>query len=230
MGLPSHLSPELLRAFPGAFACNAPLALKRAASARFGLPLRREVRAAGIVFIHVPKNAGTTISTQLYGGHIGHRSARFYRACDPEFFASHPSFAITRDPLARFCSAFAFAGAGGSQEVPASPAAHRFAGRFASATDCARAIAAMGPKARDRLDPVFRSQSHYVCNEDGRVLVGELLRLEDLGPGFTIAGRTLSLNERRNPGGAADGTDAPGLAEAVARAYPEDNVLLEGGR
>lgn len=221
------LSPALRSALIEAFTFHAPQRLKRATSTRFGLPLRPEVRAAGIVFIHVPKNAGTTISTQLYGGHIGHRAARFYRACDPAFFASHPSFAISRDPVSRFRSAFHYARAGGSPDVPASDAVRRFAQGFDSALECARVIADLGPERRDRLDPVFRSQMHYVGDGAGQVLVDRVFRLEDLQGEFDFARHHFSLAEKRNAGGAsARAEEDPELGLAVAKAYPEDFELL----
>ncbi|MEN8659724.1 MAG: hypothetical protein ABF313_16945 [Marivita sp.] len=221
------LSPEARSALVEAFAFHAPLPLKRATSRYIGLPLQPEEVAAGVIFVHVPKNAGTTISTALYGGHIRHRSARFLRACDPEFFVSHPSFAITRDPLSRFRSAFNFARSGGSREVPASESARAFASRFATAGDCARAIASLGPQARDRLDPVFRSQASYVTDEVGGVLVDALLPLEALGDGFEFAGRHFSLSKRRNSGVQDKSEPEPGLANAVSKAYAVDYALRE---
>ncbi|WP_425102263.1 hypothetical protein [Tropicibacter sp. S64] len=223
----SRLSPETRTRLIEAFAFHAPVPLKRWTSARFGLPLRPEVRRAGVIFIHIPKNAGTTVSTQLYGGHIGHRSARFYRASDPAFFAAAPSFAISRDPLERFLSAFHFARQGGSASVPASPAATAFAQTFASPEACAEHIAAIGPAARDRLDPVFRSQSHYVCDEDGALMIGQLLRIEAIeGQEIEIAGHRLSLAARTNAGG-TKAAPTPALAKAVLAAYADDYTLLE---
>ena len=220
----ARLRPECRSALTEALAFHAPPALKRLASARLGLPLRPEIAAAGVFFIHVPKAAGTTVSLQLYGSSLGHRAARFYRAADPALWAALPSFALYRDPVSRFASAFVFARAGGTRTVPAAPRARAFAARFEDATACAAHIARIGPAARDRLDPVFRSQGHYLCGDDGALMVDHLFDLAALsGRSFRIAAHRMDLTRRVNAGRA--GAPCPGLAWAVAAAYPEDLAL-----
>lgn len=58
------------------------------------------------LFIHIPKNAGTSVTRVLYGRELGHRPAVLYLATDAQRFASMPSFAIIRNPYDRFCSIF----------------------------------------------------------------------------------------------------------------------------
>lgn len=227
----SFLSPESRTALIEAYAFHAPLIMKRVSSALIGLPLRREIRGSNVRFIHIPKNAGTTISTQLYGRHIGHRSAQFYKKSDPNFFETTPRFALYRDPVARFISAYGFACKGGSENVPASVKATKFARSFESATDCAKFIATLGPKNRDRLDPVFRSQSHYVCDQNGNSLVHKLIDLQKVsGTQLRIAGRTIDMAQRENRIHIAKVTQTeadPDLISIVQEAYVEDFKLRE---
>lgn len=225
------LSPELRSAAIEAFAMRAPLWLKRATSLRFGLPLRPEVIRAGIIFIHVPKNAGTTISTALYGGHIGHRSALFYQACDPEFYRTHPSFALTRDPLSRFLSAFAFARKGGGPEVRMSQRATQAVRGFETPLDYAHHLAALSHAQRAGIDPVFRSQASYLCDGHGRVMVDRVFRLEEVaGTTFEFAGRIFSLRQRINAGTSqAVSGQSDALEEAVRALYPEDYTIFGYG-
>ena len=64
------------------------------------------MRARNLIFVHVPRVAGTSIVRTLYGeGCIHHHSMRYYRALDPDFAQSAGSFALLRDPLERFASA-----------------------------------------------------------------------------------------------------------------------------
>lgn len=59
-----------------------------------------------LLFIHVPKCAGTSISHALYEKVTGHQSAALYMAWDPQRFRATPSLAVVRNPYDRFCSIF----------------------------------------------------------------------------------------------------------------------------
>lgn len=61
-----------------------------------------------LVFIHVPKSAGTAIRHAIADPTpigFGHTTARTYQTIDPEFFKTAYSFAVLRDPIERFYSA-----------------------------------------------------------------------------------------------------------------------------
>lgn len=61
---------------------------------------------AKVLFIHIPKCAGTSVTRVLYDKDMGHRPAALYLAADSVRFNSIPSFAIIRNPYDRFCSIF----------------------------------------------------------------------------------------------------------------------------
>ncbi|WP_413717405.1 sulfotransferase family 2 domain-containing protein [Silicimonas sp. MF1-12-2] len=64
---------------------------------------------AGIVFIHVPKNAGTSISLAVYGRFVGHvRSSDVDRWGNAQLKAL-PRFSVVRNPWDRCYSAYRFA-------------------------------------------------------------------------------------------------------------------------
>jgi chondroitin 4-sulfotransferase 11 len=69
-------------------------------------------RERGIIFIHVPKAAGTSVNTEIYGRFMGHMTAREARSYASEEFAALPSFSIVRNPWSRLVSAYRFATAG----------------------------------------------------------------------------------------------------------------------
>lgn len=75
-----------------------------------------------LLFIHVPKNGGTSISTALYGGSPGHKTAWFYRCAAPEFYKAASPMAVLRDPVERFLSAYWFIRRGGGDKVIVKPA------------------------------------------------------------------------------------------------------------
>ncbi|MBT0667275.1 sulfotransferase family 2 domain-containing protein [Novosphingobium profundi] len=130
------------------------------------------IRERGILFIHVPKNAGTSICETLYGLQVKHSTVDYYRQVAPDVLAL-PSFAILRDPVERFVSAFHYASAGGTRDRQvATPFRARYA-RFES-FDCA--IRHM-EKCRDlfAMDHMFRPQSWYVTKGCGTLGVDHLI-------------------------------------------------------
>src|SRR5262245_8557544 len=73
------------------------------------------MRQRRLIFIHVPRVAGTSVVHALYEtDRIRHHSARSLRAMDPDFFAATESFAVVRDPFDRFASAYSFVRKGGT--------------------------------------------------------------------------------------------------------------------
>lgn len=71
----------------------------------------------GVVFIHVPKAAGTSINLALYGRGGDHISLAEYWRKFPHSMRGLKTFAVVRDPLDRFASAFYYLKAGGINEV-----------------------------------------------------------------------------------------------------------------
>lgn len=64
---------------------------------------------AGVIFIHVPKAAGTSVSSTIYGRPLGHHTATKIQAQFPRFLKNYPSFGIVRNPWDRCVSAYRFA-------------------------------------------------------------------------------------------------------------------------
>lgn len=156
-------------------------------SARHGIRLpmgrkRRErmalVARRGVLFIHVPKNAGTSIATALYGRTLTHQSMRYYQDVVPDLARDLPSFAILRNPVERFLSAYSYARDGGTRDRTVAPGFRDLYMGFRSLDDAldhveqARSIYAM--------DHIFRPQSWYVTDRAGRQAVRHLLRIEDV--------------------------------------------------
>jgi hypothetical protein len=66
----------------------------------------RQFRRDGVIFIHVPKCAGSAFLDAYLGWQTGHPTAAEYRAADPGFFDSAYVFTFVRHPLERFVSAY----------------------------------------------------------------------------------------------------------------------------
>jgi hypothetical protein len=76
-----------------------------------------EIQKGDPIFIHIPKNGGTSIKRCLYREDPGHLTSRFYAFAAPELLDSSDSFAIIRDPFDRFMSAFDFLIRGGGNDA-----------------------------------------------------------------------------------------------------------------
>ena len=63
----------------------------------------------GLIFLHVPKAAGTSVSQPLYGRFLGHYTAQQIFDFDPSLLQTIPSFGVVRNPWDRCVSAFRFA-------------------------------------------------------------------------------------------------------------------------
>jgi hypothetical protein len=75
-----------------------------------------EMRHRNLIFVHVPRVAGTSISSALFGPrNTMHHSIRYYKTVHPRSYESAESFAVLRDPFARFASSYAFVRAGGTK-------------------------------------------------------------------------------------------------------------------
>ena len=68
------------------------------------------------IFIHIPKNAGSSIM-QLLGDKGGrfHVESDYYKQANYYFYKKYHSFAFTREPLDRLFSAYKYASKGGNQ-------------------------------------------------------------------------------------------------------------------
>lgn len=141
---------------------------------------------AGIIFVHIPKAAGTSINDALYGRFMGHVRASDIQRWGSQQLRSLPSFAVTRNPWDRLVSAYRFikrgSGVGGENSgrvwraeqyrIPEFESFERFVNKWLAPRDLAS------------LDRAFHPQHIYVCDEHGKIIVDHVGRLEDMGPTY----------------------------------------------
>ncbi len=172
----------------------------RAADLRLRLPLGNKrlqrierIRKAGALFIHVPKNGGTSVCDLLYGGIMMHETWRYYQHVAPDLCRTLPSFAIWRDPVKRFVSAWAFARRGGTSRVRIHPSVNALYRTFQTLDDAIDHVDSCSSVYE--MDHVFRPQTLYVCDRQGRLAVDQLVPMDrisslpDLVP--ALRGRTI---------------------------------------
>lgn len=138
----------------------------------------RRVREAGVLFIHIPKNAGISVSLELYGTPLFHPTIRYYKRVAPDIVTDMPSFAIWRDPVARFVSAYRFARSGGAPNAPIARAFRNQYREFTSLDDALDHVE-YAPSLY-HVDHIFRPQFWYVADQGGRIAVDQICLLENL--------------------------------------------------
>jgi hypothetical protein len=139
----------------------------------FGWRVDEAMRQRNLIFVHVPRVAGTSIAHALYGPRCTrHHSIRYYKTVAPDFWARADSFAMLRDPFDRFASSYAFVRSGGTESC-------RLSDVFAKQTASLRGVDDYLSFVEERdalsLDFVMRPQSWFVCDlETGEPLVKRL--------------------------------------------------------
>lgn len=131
------------------------------------------------IFVHVPKAAGISIATALFG-HLagGHASATYYREVFGTAFWKYFKFTVVRNPYTRLVSAYEFLKRGGH---PAFPADRTFRDEVLSQHEDFSAFVLRWVEPRKQWPfPHFRPQCDYlmVGNRVAMDFVGRFERLE----------------------------------------------------
>jgi hypothetical protein len=190
---------------------------------------------AGIVFVHVPKAAGTSINQALYGRFMGHIPASSIHRWGSHEVRTLPSFAVCRNPWDRLVSAYRFVKQGGGIGGPFTAGVWRPELYRGPEFESFERFVIEWLDGRDigSLEYHFHAQTHYVCDQSGRILVNHLGRYENLAP--TIAfledtvGHMPELKRWNRSGEAVDYRSfyTPELIEIVGRIYADDVRILD---
>jgi hypothetical protein len=136
------------------------------------------IRDAGVLFIHIPKNAGMSVSSTLYGEQVFHPTIRYYARVAPDIVRNLTSFAVWRHPVERFVSAFRFAQAGGAHDNEVAPAFRERYMAFRTLDDAIEHV--HNTRSLYDLDHIFRPQFWYVADMAGRIAVDRIVMIDDL--------------------------------------------------
>ncbi|WP_171179576.1 sulfotransferase family 2 domain-containing protein [Ruegeria sp. HKCCD8929] len=137
----------------------------------------------GLILIHIPKNAGTSVEDVLFGYRVRHRTWQEIKATCPRAWRTLPKIAILRDPVDRFLSAFDYLKTGGRNETD-----RRYSARMIGTQTVGAFIDRLSSDTSFRNGSMryfhFRPQVDYVC--DGRtVMVDTLIPFPKMAEGLT---------------------------------------------
>lgn len=192
---------------------------------------RKSWKATGILFIHVPKAVGFSLSRSLYGHVYGHMTALEVETYAPDLFAELPVFAVVRNPWDRAVSAYHFAIAGGIGAMRvARPNLYR---QPAFRTFEAFVEEWLPRQNLMACDYVFQPQYQFVCRPSEELAVDFLGRMEDMQSTYDfIAQATGKRLEVKRENASDRDADYRGyyihsrLKNLVADAYAEDVRLF----
>lgn len=137
----------------------------------------KEVLDSGLVFIHVPKVAGTSVVKGLYGiDGIGHFTAEEVCKGLGRGRKEVELIALTRCPWERAVSIYEFVKGGGTEKVPFINSAglkipttfQEFAQNFLS------------QHTEKQLSDVFKTQCNFICDSQNNLIVDKVFKLIDL--------------------------------------------------
>jgi hypothetical protein len=148
------------------------------------------------IFIHIPKNAGTSIEEALFNTKIGHKTCKQFQAHNSKKFKSYWKFAIVRNPYDRLVSAFHFLKKGGFHE-PDRIWSKKNIGHI---DDFEHFIDSLKDKkfaTKIMRWQHFQPQSFYLENLSNIIDVDHIGRFENLDNEFDLIKKHLNLNNKQ---------------------------------
>ncbi|RJS93358.1 hypothetical protein D3260_08780 [Salinisphaera sp. Q1T1-3] len=182
------------------------------------------------VFVHIPKNGGTSIRRALGASAKGrtHLPWSVYEEANPKKFSRYFKFAFLRDPTSRLHSAYHYLCAGGNGadwdlEV---------AEDIAQYPDFDTFVAEGLPRRLYRDKLLLYPQTYFVCDNRGHIKVDFLGRMEtfdrDARYVFSKLGLKQHIGRENTTAASTSGTTiAPATRERIAAFYADDYALID---
>ncbi|MDO6681330.1 MULTISPECIES: sulfotransferase family 2 domain-containing protein [unclassified Oceanobacter] len=140
----------------------------------------REIYQSSVVFVHVPKVAGTTISRALYKKSIGHQMAGFIYKTDPSLRTSKISISLVRDPMDRLYSAYRFLKSGGTNDVEVECADFYSGSDFNDFSSFVKNWLKPNFNNIYKYDYALWPQSWFILDDSGNKIVDRVYAIEDI--------------------------------------------------
>ena len=195
------------------------------------LPTLLPCLATRSIFVHIPKAAGTSLLSSLYGGKTGdHRTIKDYQLCfSQREFESFFKFAFVRNPWDRLYSAFAYVKRGGRNEQTANWAEKH----FAQVNDFEEFVLHWMNEESIRSNVHFRPQYEFLSTDGETIDVDFIGRFEDIEADFEQVRLKIGSDQRlpclnRNAHRVPDYRSAysDAMVAAVEAVYRKDIEML----
>jgi Sulfotransferase family len=127
--------------------------------------------AQKVIFIHIPKTGGVSVSTAAFGGSPGHRTWHQWQRLHPKKFGNYLKFAVIRDPISRFLSAYDYIL---NRPIGWSQLSDTWIDAVRSCGDIETLLKQLAEADWSRF-PHFRPQSHFVATSDRTIMVNRIV-------------------------------------------------------
>jgi hypothetical protein len=185
----------------------------------------KEIWNEKLIFIHIPKAAGSSIGELGVGKTDGHFPFSFYERWLPRGRKMPFTFSVTRNPYERFISGYNYLSNSTKYAIDIEWA-KRNLGEFSDVND----FAVRGLSQKSIIEWMhFRPQIDFVTGSSGDICVDFLFRLEDLEDKWPPFALKFGLPEALpvvNPSVGAKGGLSPEAVEAINKVYFDDFVRL----
>ncbi len=155
--------------------------------------IHKEELETGCIFIHIPKNAGVSISKAIYEKRVGHRSIRSLSLKYPSLVSNLFTFAVKRNPYARILSAYKFLKQGGFNEKDKSWAKKNLE-NTKTFEDFLRKMQNNEYRKRIMSKKHFRPQVYWVTDPKNEILVDKVFALEKISQKLNVIETRIGKN------------------------------------
>lgn len=189
----------------------------------------KRYKKSKVVFIHIPKAAGTSISEVLYGKRNGHlRAENVKKVLGEELYNKKYSFSVTRNPYDRLVSAYNFARQGQTKEGAIALPEQYQTSIFETFESFV--VNWLVNQDLEKLDPVFQPQHIYIFDDANQLIVTDLFKLEEIEKVEQMLSDKLSkeikIGKKNKSKGYSSKVYSHKLREIVYGLYKKDFMLL----
>ena len=136
----------------------------------------KHYRKQDVIFVHIPKSAGTSIAKSIYGARNGHLTAiDIKEKLGHDIFEKKISFGVTRNPYDRLVSAYFYAKQGGSKDGGISNPSFYQKKEFRNFDSFVKEW--LVKQDLEGVDPIFRPQKDYLFHHDQQI-VNKIFKIE----------------------------------------------------